>query len=51
MGSQGQCKIEPVDFIFLHFSTEWDQIWCCDEAFQAEYLDITFEYDFGNEGK
>ena len=45
VGSQGQCKAKPVGFIFAHFSTGPDEIWCSVEAIQAKHPDTLFEWD------
>ena len=34
---------EWLDFLFEHFSFDQDEIWCCDEAFQAEHPQTAIE--------
>ena len=36
---------------FSHFSTELDEIWCTDEAIQAEHPEITFERELLIQGQ
>ena len=40
--SSAQNKISCLRFL-KHFSSEWDTIWCGDEAIQAEHPDAIFE--------
>ena len=44
-------KLNLLTYFLVHFSAEWDYIWCGDEAIQVEHPDTTFEWNLCNQAK